>query len=111
MPRVSYRRADDQGSPRTALRLPERAVDRALLAACASLVTFLAFVYSGVPILPKQSDSAWYFSGARYLESGTFVWESTYPSFHGPSQYYPLGGYGLILFLIRALASGRGSGR
>ena len=76
-----------------------------LLAGFAALVGFLAFIYLGVPLLPKQSDSAWYYAGTHYIETGNYVWESFYPSFEGPSQYYPLGGYSLIILAARGVAS------
>lgn len=76
-----------------------------LLGCLIALVGWIAFIGHGVPMLPKQSDSGWYFAAARYMETGTYVWESFYPSFEGPSQYYPLGGYSLILLGARKLAS------
>ena len=76
-----------------------------LLASFAAIAGFVALIAHGVPLLPKQSDSGWYFAGARYMETGTYLWESFYPSFAGPSQYYPLGGYSLVLLGARRLAA------
>lgn len=77
--------------------------------ALAIAVALTAFVYSGVPLLPKQSDSAWYWVGAQYLRTGGFVWESFYPSFSGVGSYYALGGYGLILALVEDAAGAIGA--
>ena len=76
-----------------------------LLASFAAIAGFVALIAHGVPLLPKQSDSGWYFAGVRYMETGTYLWESFYPSFAGPSQYYPLGGYSLVLLGARKFAS------
>jgi len=76
-----------------------------LLAGFAAIAGLVAAIGRGVPLLPKQSDSGWYFAGVRYMETGTYLWESFYPSFAGPSQYYPLGGYSLVLLGAREFAS------
>lgn len=76
-----------------------------LLTGFVALAGLVAFVGRSLPLLPKQSDSGWYFAGARYVETGAYLWESFYPSFEGPSQYYPLGGYSLILLGSRQVAS------
>ncbi len=81
----------------------------ALLVLFAGIVGLLSFIVHGVPLLPKQSDSGWYFAGTRFMETGTYVWESFYPSFEGPSQYYPLGGYSLILLATRRIAAAIGA--
>ena len=66
-------------------------------------IGFVAFVVSGVPLLPEENDSAWYYMNVHYLLTGEYLYEEIFPSFAGPCQYYPSGGYSLILLLAKAI--------
>lgn len=95
------------GQPVSRRRLDS--VELGLLASLAAIVGFVAFIYAGIPLLPKQTDSGWYHMGAWYLRTGEYVWESMYPSFEGPSQYYPLGGYSLAIVAAQKIGEAIGS--
>jgi hypothetical protein len=64
-----------------------------LVAAAAGVVSV------AVPLMPEQNDSAWYYMNVHHSLTGEYVWEGRYPSFSGPSLYYPRGGYSLSLYI------------
>jgi len=66
-----------------------------------SALTILGFIFLGVPLLPSTNDAAWYYMNVHYIYTGEYIYEHVYPSFVGPSQLYPLGGYSLFILLSK----------
>ena len=78
-----------------------------LLLLFAIAVGFTAAIFIGVPLMPEQNDSAWYYINVHYLLTGQHIWESMYPSFTGPCQYYPMG-YSLVILLAKGIQRATG---
>ncbi|MCW3103318.1 MAG: hypothetical protein JWO09_1758 [Bacteroidetes bacterium] len=70
----------------------------------AAIILFQAMVIIALPLIPSMNDSAWYYMNVHYVKTGAYICESMYPSFHEPSQYYPVLGYSLFLFCCDAVA-------
>ncbi|HPI54339.1 MAG TPA: hypothetical protein PLU10_06565 [Chitinophagaceae bacterium] len=62
-------------------------------------------IFSCLPLVHMMNDSGWYFMNVHFVNTGTYINESRYPSFSEPSQYYPFLGYSVFLFLCDQLAS------
>ena len=69
------------------------------------LVAVQALVFFNIPLMPLETDSALYYMNVHYLISGEYLTNSTYPSFHAPSQLYPVMGYSVVLLLCKGLGS------
>lgn len=77
---------------------------RILLPTALALILLLqCLAFLGVPLLPIQDESAWYYMNVYFLQSKQYIFESRYPSFSGASQLFPTGGYSGFLFLMQKL--------
>ncbi|MDF2437646.1 MAG: hypothetical protein K0Q95_2022 [Bacteroidota bacterium] len=52
-----------------------------------------------------MNDSAWYYMNVHFFNTGNYIHESAYPSFHQASQYYPFFGYSFFLYLCERISS------
>lgn len=57
-----------------------------------------------IPLMHMMNDSGWYYMNVHFMQTGEYRNESMYPSFHSPSQYYPLLGYSGFLGIGHSLA-------
>ncbi len=69
-----------------------------------SIVFIQLLIIHAVPLMHMMNDSAWYYMNVHFVNTGDYMNESRYPSFHEPSQYYPFLGYSFFLFLSGKIA-------
>lgn len=75
---------------------------RYFLIVFAALTLAAAFVFWGVPLW-GDNDGCWMYMNVHHLVTGQYIWDPGFPTFVGPCQYFPLGGYSLWLLGAREL--------
>lgn len=68
-----------------------------------SLLATQLLVLCCIPLMHMMNDSGWYYMNVHFMLTGEYINESMYPSFHAPSQYYPLLGYSGFLWLCHVI--------
>ena len=70
-----------------------------------TIIIIQIIIFSCLPLVHMMNDSGWYYMNVHFVNTGTYINESRYPSFSEPSQYYPFLGYSGFLFLCDQIAS------
>lgn len=69
-----------------------------------SIIIVQALIMISVPLIHLMNDSGWYFMNVHFVNTGSYITESRYPSFDEPSQYYPFFGYSFVLFICEKIS-------